>query len=283
MSREIYLDSHATTAIDPEVLEAMRSVLDKDFGNAASTQHEFGRRAAHRVEEARASVAALVNASPEEIIFTSGATESNNLALKGVCRQYRGKGDHLAVSAIEHRSVLDSARRLESEGFRLSVVGVLPDGRVRPEEVKKVLTDKTLIVSVMAANNEVGTLQPVADIAAAAHAAGALFHTDATQAAGRVPLDVSASGIDLMSLSAHKMYGPKGVGALYVRSKNPHVRLEPQMDGGGHERDLRSGTLNVPGIVGFGKACEIARRVMAEESRRTACATRCCRSWTLRP
>ncbi len=264
----IYMDNNASTRVDPRVLEAMLTWFCDHYGNAASRQHAAGRRAEEAVEQARAAVAGLIGAAPREIVFTSGATESDNLALKGVARAHRHRGDHLITAVTEHRAVLDSARRLERDGFRVTYLPVDRFGRVTAGQVEEAITDRTILVSLMAANNEVGTLHPVADIGAVCKRRGVLFHSDAVQAAGKVPLDVEAMGIDLLSLSAHKMYGPKGVGALYVRKQAPRVRLEPLLDGGGHERGMRSGTLNVPGIVGFGKACELCRDEMADEAQR---------------
>jgi cysteine desulfurase len=262
----IYLDNNATTRVDPRVLEAMLPWFCQDYGNAASRQHALGRKAEEAVEAARAEVAELIGASSREIVFTSGATESDNLALKGVAWAYRHRGDHIVTAATEHRAVLDTARRLEREGFRVSYLPVDRFGQVSAEQLEQAITDRTILVSLMAANNEVGTLHPVEAIGAVCKRRGVLFHSDAVQAAGKVPLDVERTGIDLASLSAHKMYGPKGVGALFVRKQSPRVRLEPLIDGGGHERGLRSGTLNVPGIVGFGRACLLCREEMAGEA-----------------
>lgn len=268
MARPVYLDYHATTPVDPRVLDAMLPYFCERFGNAASRQHAFGWEAQEAVDQARSRIAALINASAGEIVFTSGATESNNLAIKGTARAMRDSGDHLITVATEHKSVLDSCRKLEQEGWRLTVLGVSPDGLVDLDELRRSLTDRTVLVSVMAANNEIGVLQPLAEIAAVVHSSGALLHTDAAQAAGKVPLDVEALGIDLLSLTGHKCYGPKGAGALYVRRRRPRLRLECLIDGGGHENGLRSGTLNVPGIVGLGTAAEICQREMHEESTR---------------
>ena len=266
----IYLDHHATTPLDPEVFEAMRPYLTTDFGNPASQQHVFGWKARDAVEEARGRVAALIGATPREIVFTSGATESNNLALKGLARLFRPKGEHLVTVATEHRAVLDPCARLEKEGFRVTRLPVSPDGLVELDRLRDSLTDGTLLLSVMHANNEIGVLQPIAEIGRIAKRRGVFFHTDAAQSAGKVPIDVHAMGLDLVSLSAHKLYGPKGVGALYLRRRDPRVRLLPEMDGGGHERGHRSGTLNVPGIVGMGAACAKAARVMTDEAERLA-------------
>jgi cysteine desulfurase len=268
--RPVYLDYHATTPVDPRVLEAMLPYFCERFGNAASRQHAFGWEAQEAVDAARARIAALIQASAGEIVFTSGATESNNLAIKGAARAMRDRGDHIITVATEHKSVLDSCRRLEQEGWRLTVVGVSPDGLVDLDELRRSVTDRTVLVSVMAANNEIGVLQPLAEVAAIVHASGALLHTDAAQAAGKVPLDVDALGVDLLSLTGHKCYGPKGSGALYVRRRRPRLQLECLIDGGGHENGLRSGTLNVPGIVGLGAAAEICRNEMQEEGTRLA-------------
>ncbi len=265
----IYMDNHATTPLDPRVLEAMMPYLTTKFGNAASRNHSFGWEAEEAVDKARAQIAALINAKPKEIIFTSGATESDNMAIKGVVEFYKEKGNHVITCVTEHKAVLDSCKALERAGK--AVVTYLPVdkyGMVDPDDVRKAITDKTVLISIMFANNEIGTIHPIAEIGKIAKEKGVIFHCDATQAVGHVPVDVEKCGIDLMSLSAHKLYGPKGVGALYVRSKGPRVRLTPLIDGGGHERGLRSGTLNVPGIVGFGAACEIAGQEMAEEMQR---------------
>lgn len=268
MKLPIYMDNHATTPMDPRVLEAMLPYFTEKFGNAASRNHSFGWEAEKAVDDARRQIAMLIHADPKEIIFTSGATESDNLALKGVVEMYREKGDHIITSATEHRAVLDTVKRLEKQGLKVTYLPVDKDGFVNPDDLNKAITDKTILISIMMANNEIGTINPVAEIGKIAKSRGVLFHCDATQGVGKIPVDVEAMGIDLMSFSAHKIYGPKGVGALYVRRKNPRVRLAPMMDGGGHERGMRSGTLPVPLIVGFGKACEICMQVMPEESRR---------------
>jgi cysteine desulfurase len=268
VSLPIYLDNHSTTRCDPRVLQALLPFFTEHYGNAASRTHVFGRRAEEAVEQARAEIAELIGASARAIVFTSGATESNNLALKGVAQMYRASGNHLVTVRTEHKAVLDPCKRLERDGFQVTFLPVDRHGLVNPEQVAEAITEKTVLVSVMAANNEIGTLQPIGAIGQLCKARGVLFHTDAAQAAGKIPLDVEAMGIDLMSLSAHKMYGPKGVGALYVRRRGPHVRLEPLFDGGGHERGMRSGTLPVPLIVGFGKSCSLARQEMAEEAKR---------------
>jgi len=261
----IYLDNHATTPIDPRVLDAMLPYLTTAFGNASSGAHAFGWKASAGVEDAREAVAASIGAAPKEIVFTSGSTESNNLALFGAARAYRAKGEHLVVSALEHHAVLDSARELTREGFTVTVVDPDRYGVVSAEAVAAALTERTTLVSVMAANNEIGTLNPVAEIGRLCKERGVLFHTDAVQAWGKEPLDVHAMGIDLMSITAHKAYGPKGAGALFVRASSPRVRLSPLFYGGGQERGFRSGTLNVPGIVGLGAAARIAVREMDAE------------------
>ncbi|HYM11845.1 MAG TPA: IscS subfamily cysteine desulfurase [Bryobacterales bacterium] len=270
MRTPIYMDHHATTPVDPGVLAAMLPYFGEKFGNAASRSHSFGWEAEKAVDAARRQVAELIGASPREIVFTSGATESNNLAIKGVAEMYAARGRHIITSAIEHKAVLDPCRRLEKQGFRVTYLPVGKDGRADLAALAQAITDETILISVIYANNEIGVVEPIAEIGKLARARKILFHTDATQAVGKIPVDVAADHIDLLSLSAHKMYGPKGVGALYVRRKDPRVELAPQMDGGGHERGMRSGTLNVPAIVGLGKACEICAREMAEESRRLA-------------
>jgi cysteine desulfurase len=262
----IYLDNNATTRTDPRVVEVMLPYFTERYGNAASRHHRFGREAEQAVDDARAQIAALIGASPREIIFTSGATEGDNLALKGMAAMYRQQGNHLITVATEHRAVLDPCRRLEREGFRITYLPVDKYGQVSAAQVSEALTDKTILVSVMAANNEIGTLQPIREIGKLCKERGVFFHSDAVQAVGKIPLDVEEMGIDLLSLTAHKIYGPKGVGALYVRSRNPRVRPEPLLDGGGHERGLRSGTLPVASIVGFAKACELCQQEMAEEA-----------------
>jgi len=263
------MDHHATTPVDPRVLEAMLPWFTEKFGNAASRTHSYGWEAHKAVEAARAEVAALIGADPSEIVFTSGATESDNLAIKGAVEAYRAKGNHLVTVATEHKAVLDTCRALERDGkATVTVLPVHRDGLVDPDAVRRAITDRTVLVSVMAANNEIGVLQPVAEIGAICHERGVLFHTDAAQACGRIPVDVLAMNADLLSLTAHKLYGPKGVGALYVRKRGPRVKLVAQMDGGGHENGLRSGTLPVPLVVGFGKACAIAQRELPEEAKR---------------
>ena len=270
MSRPVYLDYHATTPVDPRVLEEMLPYFTERFGNPASRQHAYGWQAQEAVDRARAQVAALLKASPAEIVFTSGASESNNLAIKGVTCAQKDRGDHVITVATEHKSVLDSCARLERDGWRVTRLPVGGDGLIDLDQLRAALTDRTVLVSVMAANNEIGVLQPLQEIAAIVHDRGALLHTDAAQGFGKVPLDVAAAGIDLLSLTAHKCYGPKGAGALYVRRGRPKVPIECQIDGGGHEHGLRSGTLNVPGIVGLGACAEIAVRVLPEESKRLA-------------
>lgn len=266
MHHSVYLDHHATTPVDPRVLEAMLPYFGARFGNAASRSHRFGWEAEKAVEQARRRIAELAGASAREIVFTSGATESVNLALKGAMEAYRKQGDHLITVAIEHRAVLDTARRLESQGYRVTVLAVGADGLLDLDVLRKTILPETVLVSVMHANNEIGVIQPVGAIGELCRRSGVLFHCDAAQSFGKVPLHVAEDNIDLLSLSAHKIYGPKGVGALYVRRQHPGVRLTPQMDGGGHEFGLRSGTLNVPAIVGFGEACAIAAREMADEA-----------------
>ncbi len=267
MKIPIYMDYHSTTPVDPRVLEAMLPYFAEEFGNAASKSHAFGWRAEEAVEKARGQVARLIGASPREIAWTSGATESDNLAIKGAARFYRSKGRHLVTTCIEHKAVLDAVRALEREGWEATFLEVGPEGLVDPEAVRRAIRPDTVLVSVMHANNEVGTVQPVEAIGAITREKGVVFHTDAAQSVGRIPFDVEKANADLVSLSAHKLYGPKGVGALYVR-RTPRVRLTPLIDGGGHERGLRSGTLNVPGIVGFGAAAEIAQGEMPAEAAR---------------
>jgi cysteine desulfurase len=263
----IYVDNNATTPVDPRVLEEMMPYLTTEFGNAASRNHVFGWRAEEAVEKARERVAVLIGAEAKDIVVTSGATESDNLAVKGVAGMYKDKGNHVITCLTEHKAVMDSCKRLEEAGCAVTWLRPDEDGVVSPQQVAEAITDKTILVTLMAANNETGTLHPIAEIGKVCKQRGVLFHTDATQAVGKVPIDVEAMGIDLLSCSAHKIYGPKGVGALYVRRRGPRVRLVCQMDGGGHERGMRSGTLNVPGIVGLGAAAEICRNEMADESR----------------
>jgi cysteine desulfurase len=264
----IYMDNHATTPVDPRVLEAMLPFFGEKFGNAASRNHSFGWSAEEAVENARAQIARLVNANPKEIIFTSGATESNNLAIKGVAEMYREKGNHIITQVIEHKAVLDTCKRLEKYGFEVTYLPVEKDGRINLDDLRRAITPKTILISIMYANNEIGVINPIAEIGKIAKEKGVFFHVDGVQAAGKVPVDVQKDNIDLLSLSGHKIYGPKGVGALYVRRRNPRVQVSAIIDGGGHERGMRSGTLNVPGIVGMGKACEVCQNEMAEEGER---------------
>src|SRR6201981_1572703 len=262
----IYMDNHATTPLDPRVLEAMMPYFTSTFGNAASRNHSFGWEAEKAVEKAREQIAKLIGATAKEIIFTSGATESNNLAIKGIAEMYRERGNHIITQVTEHKAVLDTCKRLEKQGFRVTYLPVQADGLIDIEDLKRAVDDKTILVSIMFANNEIGVLQPIREIGKFCHEKGVLFHTDAVQAVGKIPVDVQKDNIDVLSLSGHKIYGPKGVGALYVRRRNPRVQISEQINGGGHERGMRSGTLNVPGIVGLGKACEIAAAEMADEA-----------------
>ncbi|MGA3373669.1 MAG: IscS subfamily cysteine desulfurase [Terracidiphilus sp.] len=266
VSLPIYMDNHATTPLDPRVLETMLPYFTAKFGNAASRNHSFGWVAEQAVDAAREQIARLIGASAKEIIFTSGATESNNLAIKGIAEMYRERGNHIITEATEHKCVLDTCKRLEKHGYRVTYLPVKADGLIDLDDLKRAMDDKTILVSIMAANNEIGVLQPIAEIGQLCHERGVIFHSDAVQAVGKVPINVMADNIDVLSLSGHKIYGPKGVGALYVRRRNPRVQIAAQIDGGGHERGMRSGTLNVPGIVGLGKACEIAREEMATEA-----------------
>ena len=266
----IYMDHNATTPVDPRVVAAMLPCFAEHFGNPASRTHQYGWAAAHLVDRARQQVAAGIGAAPEEIVFTSGATEANILAIKGVGSSLRSRGDHVITCATEHRAVLDPCQRLQRDGFEVTVLPVDEHGRLAAAPVAEALTDRTVLVSVMLANNEIGTLHPVAAIAAACRERGVMLHCDATQAIGKLPVDVHALGVDLLSLSAHKLYGPKGIGALYVRRRRPRLQAAPLLDGGGHEQGWRSGTLNVPGIVGFGAAVEIALADLDGEARRLA-------------
>jgi len=264
----IYMDSHATTQVDPRVVDAMLPYFGEKFGNAASRNHAFGWAAEEAVENARAQLARIIGASPKEIIFTSGATESNNLAIKGVAEKYREKGNHIITQVTEHKAVLDTCKHLEKCGYEVTYLPVSKDGRIDPDDLRRAITPKTILISIMYANNEIGVIQPVEEIGKIAKEKGVFFHNDAVQAVGKIPVDVNKENIDLLSLTAHKLYGPKGCGALYVRRRNPRVQVSPIIDGGGHERGMRSGTLNVPGIVGFGKAAELCQSEMAEESKR---------------
>jgi cysteine desulfurase len=270
MTTPVYLDNNATTKVDDRVVQAMLPYYTDKYGNAASRQHEFGWSAEAAVESARARVASLVGASPSEIVFTSGATESINLALKGAAESLQERGDHIITAVTEHRAVLDTVDTLERHGFTITRLAVDRYGMVHPDDVAKAMTPRTILVSIMTANNEIGTIAPIAEIGRICRARGVRFHTDATQAAGKIPLDIQSLNVDLMSFSAHKMYGPKGIGALYLRASRPALRLVPQIDGGGHERGLRSGTVNVPGIVGFGTAAEIAMRELTRDAHHTA-------------
>jgi len=264
----VYMDNHATTPVDPRVLDAMMPYFTEKFGNAASRNHSFGWAGEEGVENARAQVAKLINASPKEIIFTSGATESNNLAIKGVAEMYREKGNHIITQVTEHKAVLDTCKRLEKYGYEVTYLPVEKDGRINLDDLRRAITPKTILISIMYANNEIGVIQPIEEIGKIAKEKGVFFHVDGVQAAGKIPIDVQRDGIDLLSISAHKLYGPKGVGALYVRRKNPRVQLSAIIDGGGHERGMRSGTLNVTGIVGLGKACEICQQEMVAETKK---------------
>jgi cysteine desulfurase len=266
VSLPIYMDNHATSPLDPRVLEAMMPFFTTKFGNAASRNHAFGWEAEQAVETAREQIAKLIGATAKEIIFTSGATESNNLAIKGIAEMYRERGNHIITQVTEHKAVLDTCKRLEKHGYRVTYLPVKADGLIDIEDLKRAIDEKTILVTIMAANNEIGVLQPIREIGKICHEKGILFHTDAVQAVGKVPVNVLADNIDVLSLSGHKIYGPKGVGALYVRRRNPRVQIAAQIDGGGHERGMRSGTLNVPGIAGLGKACEIALQEMETEA-----------------
>jgi cysteine desulfurase len=268
----LYMDNHATTPMDPRVLEAMMPYFSVKFGNAASRNHAFGWEAEAAVENARNQIAKLIGCTSKEIIFTSGATESNNLAIKGIAEMYRERGNHIITQATEHKAVLDTCKKLEKMGYVVTYLQPKADGLIDMQELEQAIVtegpNKTILVSIMYANNEIGVIQPIREIGKLCHAKGVLFHTDAVQAVGKIPVDVQADNIDVLSLSGHKIYGPKGVGALYVRRRNPRVQITEQINGGGHERGMRSGTLNVPGIVGLGKACEICMNEMAEEAKR---------------
>jgi len=268
MEFPIYLDNNSTTPMDPRVLEAMLPYFNEKFGNAASRNHSFGWTAEEAVDYAREQVARLVGSTSKEIIFTSGATEANNLAIKGAYEMYGSRGNHIITVSTEHKAVLDACKNIEKKGGSVTYLTPNEDGLINLSDLEAAITDKTILITVMYGNNEIGVVQDIKGISAIAKKNGILFHSDATQAAGKIPVDVMADGIDLMSFTAHKMYGPKGVGALYVRRKNPRVKVTSQMDGGGHERGMRSGTLNVPGIVGFGKACELCQNEMADEAAR---------------
>ena len=264
----IYMDNHATTPMDPRVLDAMLPYFGKVFGNAASRNHQFGWEAEQAVDKAREQVAKLIGCTPKEIIFTSGATESNNLAIKGIAEMYREKGNHIITQVTEHKAVLDTCKKLERQGYDVTYLPVETDGLVSVEKLAAAITPKTILVTIMYANNEIGVIQPIQEIGKLCHEKGILFHTDAVQAVGKIPVSVIADNIDVLSMTAHKIYGPKGVGALYVRRRNPRVQITEQINGGGHERGMRSGTLNVPGIVGLGMACEIAGEEMVAETAR---------------
>ncbi|MER3422352.1 MAG: IscS subfamily cysteine desulfurase [Nitrospiraceae bacterium] len=271
MKFPIFMDNHSTTPMDPRVLEVMLPYFVEKFGNSASRNHAFGWEAEEAVENARKQIARLIHADPKELVFTSGATESDNLAIKGVVEMYHEKGDHIITSSTEHRAVLDTCKALEAKrGVKVTYLPVDKTGTVSPDDVRNAITDKTILISIMLANNEIGTINPIKEIGKLAKEKGILFHCDATQGVGKIPVDVQEMGIDLMSFTAHKIYGPKGVGALYVRKKGPRVRIVAQIDGGGHERGMRSGTLPVPLIVGFGKAIELCEQEMPAESKRLA-------------
>jgi len=264
----IYMDNHATTPVDPRVVETMLPYFNEKFGNAASRNHAFGWAGEEAVEIARQQIASLINATPKEIIFTSGATESDNLMIKGVAEMYREKGNHIITQAIEHKAVLDTCKRLEKDGFEVTYLPVQKDGRVNLETLKAAIRPTTILITIMYANNEIGAINPIREIGKIAKEHGIFFAVDGVQAVGKIPVDVQKDNIDLLAISGHKIYGPKGVGALYVRRRNPRVQLSAMVDGGGHERGMRSGTLNVPGIVGLGKACEIAQQEMPQEAER---------------
>jgi cysteine desulfurase len=267
MKFPVYMDNHATTPVDPRVFDFMKPYFVEVFGNSASRNHRFGWEAEEATEKARKQIADLIGATPKEIIFTSGATESNNLALKGIAETYAERGNHVITQMTEHKSVLDTCKRLEKQGVRVTYLPVQQDGRVDLNQLREAITDQTILISIMYANNEIGVVQPMQEIGNIAKEKGVLFHSDAAQAVGKIPVNVVSEGIDVLSLTAHKLYGPKGCGALYVRKRNPRVQIAAQMDGGGHERGMRSGTLNVPGIVGLGAACEIGNTEMPAESK----------------
>ncbi len=264
----IYMDNHATTPMDPRVLDAMLPYFGKVFGNAASRNHQFGWEAEQAVDKAREQIAKLIGCTPKEIIFTSGATESNNLAIKGIAEMYKERGNHIITQVTEHKAVLDTCKKLERQGYQVTYLPVETDGLVSLDKLKAAITEKTILITIMFANNEIGVVQPVEEIGKLCHEKGIIFHTDAVQAVGKIPVNVQAMNIDVLSMTAHKIYGPKGVGALYVRRRNPRVQITEQINGGGHERGMRSGTLNVPGIVGLGAACEIAGAEMEVEGKR---------------
>ena len=264
----IYLDYNATTPVDPRVMEAMAPYFTRVYGNSSSVWHTFGEAAAEGVAQARQEVADLIGASPKEIVFTAGATESNNLAIKGVAEMYKERGNHIVTARTEHKAVLEPCRHLEQMGYEVTWLQTDEYGCITPQQVEEAITDKTILISLMASNNEIGTIHPVAEIGRIAKERGVLFHCDATQSLGKVDVDVEAMGVDLLSLSGHKLYAPKGIGAIYLRRRGPHVRVAAQMEGGGHERGIRSGTLNVPGIVGLGAACRIAAEEMADDRER---------------
>ena len=264
----IYLDYNATTPVDPRVMEAMAPYFTRVYGNSSSVWHTFGEAAAEGVAQARQEVADLIGASPKEIVFTAGATESNNLAIKGVAEMYKERGNHIVTARTEHKAVLEPCRHLEQMGYEVTWLQTDEYGCITPQQVEEAITDKTILISLMASNNEIGTIHPVAEIGRIAKERGVLFHCDATQSLGKVDVDVEAMGVDLLSLSGHKLYAPKGIGAIYLRRRGPHVRVTAQMEGGGHERGIRSGTLNVPGIVGLGAACRIAAEEMSDDRER---------------
>jgi cysteine desulfurase len=264
----IYMDNHATTPVDPRVLDAMLPYFTEKFGNAASRNHSFGWAGEEAIETARAQIASLIGATPKEIIFTSGATESDNLMIKGAAEMYREKGNHIITQVIEHKAILDTCKRLEKYGYEVTYLPVAKDGRIDLDDLRRAITNKTILISIMYANNEIGVIQPIQEIGKIAKERGIIFAVDGVQAVGKIPVDVQKDNIDLLAISAHKIYGPKGVGALYVRRRNPRVQLSAIIDGGGHERGMRSGTLNVTGIIGLGKACEIAQKEMAQEAER---------------